>query len=233
MENTFQDKIKSVIAKTGMTYKELAIQLGVSVHNLYKWKETSNPRNHKEYEKVIRGLDGLLENESPENMLEEPQATYIIQSKKTTKLAKPLMVAIFLSDDSNFPFFIDEAAVPGSVTTINGKRALIAWRNDSPFIGEADGLIAVTDESMEPRFKNGSWIAIKKLKYIKIITAGYYYYVIDKNGKGLLRKAKISGENNSLTLLSENETDYPTITRDWEDILAIFSIEAVVTKQST
>jgi phage repressor protein C with HTH and peptisase S24 domain len=116
------------------------------------------------------------------------------------------------------------------VIEIKGYPALIAYRND-PVIGRADGLVIVTGESMEPRFRSGSLIAIRKVKHRNIINGGYYYYIIDKNGKGLLRKVKAHDEN-GLTLSPENQ-EFPTITRNWDDILAIFSVEAVVTKQST
>jgi phage repressor protein C with HTH and peptisase S24 domain len=231
MEETLQDKIQSVIAKTGMNYKELAKKLGVSIHNFYKWKGSSNPRNHKEYEKVIRALDDLLENATREFATEDPRARYVTQPKGGQP-AKPLLVNIYLTEEEDAAVYADEKAIPGSIITIKGKPALVALRNESPVMGEVDGLITVTGDSMEPKFKSGSWIAIKKLKFARIINAGYYYYIIDKNEKGLLRKVRPAGESNSITLLSENEASYPTITRSLDDILAIFSVEAVVTKQS-
>jgi hypothetical protein len=66
---------------------------------------------------------------------------------------------------------------------------------------------------------------LKKLRFTKIINAGYYYYVIDKNLKGLLRRVRPAAESNSIILIAENEKAYPEITRNWDDILAVFSVE--------
>lgn len=229
MDETLQQKIKSVIAKTGMNYKQLAKKLGVSIHNMYKWKDASNPRDHKEYEMIVKKLDDLLAG-TTETRSEDPRRNYITQSKDNTQPAKPLMVSIQLSEDDDTTAYTDEKAVPGSVITINGKSALIAYGNNLPLLGEVDGLISVKGESMEPRYKSGSWIAIKKLKFTRMITAGDYYYIIDKNEKGLLRKVRPSGENNSIILIAENHAGYPEITYNLDDILAIFSIESVVIK---
>ena len=196
---------------------------------MYKWKDASNPRDHKEYEMMVKKLDDLLAGTS-ETRSEDPRRNYIIQSQSDAQPAKPLMVSIHLSEDDDTSAYTDEKAVPGNVITINGKPALIAYSNNLPLLGEVDGLISVTGESMEPRYKSGYWIAIKKLKFIRMITAGDYYYIIDKNEKGFLRKVRPSGENNSITLIPENHTSYPEITYKLEDILAIFSIESVVIK---
>jgi hypothetical protein len=83
---------------------------------------------------------------------------------------------------------------------------------------------------MEPKFKSGNLVALKKLRFTKIINAGYYYYVIDMNHQGLLRRVRPAAENNSIILAAENGKDYPEITRKMDDILAIFSIEAVIMK---
>lgn len=230
MDETLQQKIQSVIAKTGMTYKELAKHLGVSKDNFYKWKDSSNPRNPRQYQQVMKGLDELLEKAEAETMAQDASVKYIIQPTILKQPIKHSLVSIPLSNDGDDPVpYIDENAGPGSVITIKERPALIAYRNESLVIGEVDGLIAVNGDSMEPRFKSGSWIAIKKLKYIRVINAGYYYYIIDVNSKGLLRKVVLSSESNSITLLPEN-ANYPTMIKRWDEVLAVFSIEAVVIK---
>jgi len=234
MEETLQQKIKSVISKTGMNYKELAKKLGVSKDNFYKWKDSSNPRDPRQYQQVIKALDELLDTAEANSVVSEAYPKYITQTSTSKPHAKNLLVSISLTSDGDGSLlYPDQNAIPGSIITINNQPTLIAWRNDSPLIGEVDGLIPINGESMFPRYKSGSLIAIKRLKFIRIVAAGYDYYIVDKNGKGFLRKIKASSESDSVTLSSENEADFPTITRKWEDILAIFSIEAVVTKQST
>jgi transcriptional regulator with XRE-family HTH domain len=222
MDNFIGTRLKEFREKTNIKMPEIARETRISKENLYKWEKGVKPSDIDEYNRLKNYLD--KKEGVNEYVLNEPVAEY--------KTSKSLLICIFLTQDEENQRYTEENALPGSVIEIKGHPALIAYRND-PVIGEADGLVTVTGESMEPRFKSGSLIAIKKVKYTNIINAGYDYYIIDRNGKGLLRKVKASDETNGLALASENETDYPTITRKWDDILAIFSIEAVVTKQSS
>lgn len=215
-------RLKEFRERTYTKMPQIARETGISKENLYKWEKGVKPSDINEYNKLKDYLD------KRENEVADSNGGY-----KNLPAQKPhsSLISIFLTQDEDTEVYPDEKAVPGSVINIKGRPALIAWRNESSVIGEVDGLIAVTGESMEPRFKSGSWIAIKKLKYTRIINAGYYYYIIDINEKGLLRKVTTSATPNSLTLLSENES-YPEMTRSFDDILAIFSVEAVVTKRS-
>lgn len=227
MDTFIGTRLKEFRERTRIRMPEIAKETGISKENLYKWEKGTKPSDINEYNKLKDYLDKM---DNTHNLVSEPEVIY---GKSSNQSPKSRLISIFLTQDDDPQLYPDQNAIPGSVITLRNQLALIAWRNDSPVIGEVDGLIPVSGESMEPRFKSGSLIALKKLKFIKIINAGYYYYIIDKNGKGLLRKVKTSGESNSITLSSENEADYPTITRNWDDILAIFSIEAVVTKQSS
>lgn len=224
---TLQQKIKSVIAKTGMTYKDLAKKLGVSKDNLYKWKGSSNPRNYQDYEKLNKGLDKILENSS-ETMAHEPGEKYI--TGYTRAATKPLMVSIFLEQDEEPELYIDEKAIPGTITRVKGKPALIAWRNESAVIGNVDGLIPISGDSMAPEFKSGSWIAVTKLKFKNILVTGSYYYVIDQNNQGILRKIKIIENGKSIELIAAIEEKAPPFVIGFEDIVAIFKVEAVLTR---
>jgi phage repressor protein C with HTH and peptisase S24 domain len=223
MDNFIGTRLKAYRERTKTKMPRIATETGISKENLYKWEKGVKPSDIDDYNKLKNYLDKM------ESQAADGKSAY--QNTEEPPIRTSL-ISIFLTQDEDTQEYPDEKAVPGSVIHIKGRPALIAWRNESSVIGEVDGLINVAGESMEPRFKSGSWIAIKKLKYTRIINAGYYYYIIDKNGKGLLRKVSISGASNSLTLLSENQEEYPSITRSFEDILAIFSVEAVVTKQS-
>jgi hypothetical protein len=163
---------------------------------------------------------------APDFVYEEPRSNGANLAKQT---APSLFTGIFLSIDDDPVPLSDNNVIPGSIITINDKPVLVAWRVDAPVIGNVDGVIPVTGDSMEPKFKSGSWIALKKLRYTKILNAGYYYYVVDKNLKGLLRRVQPAAENNSLILISENG-QYPEMVRKMDDVLAIFSLEAVIIK---
>jgi len=226
MDTFIGTRLKEFREKTKIKMPEIARETGISKENLYKWEKGTKPSDINEYNKLKDYLDQM---DNARNSMSEPEVPY---GKPSNQFSRARLISIFLAQEADSQLYPDQNATPGSVITFRNQPALIAWRNDSPLIGEVDGLIPVNSDSMFPRYKSSSWIAIKKLKFITIVTAGYDYYIIDKNGKGLLRKVKASDEN-TITLSSENEADFPTITRKWEDILAIFSIEAVVTKQST
>jgi phage repressor protein C with HTH and peptisase S24 domain len=154
-----------------------------------------------------------------------------LNGTKSAQITTPsLFTGIFLSQDDTALLLTENNGAPGSIITINKKPVLIAWRMEVPFIGEVDGVIPVIGDSMEPRFKSGNMVALKKLRFIRLINAGYHYYIIDKNHMGLLRRVRPGAENNSIILSAENENDYPEITRKMDDILAIFKIEAVIVK---
>lgn len=202
----------------------IAAATGISKENLYKWEKGTKPSDFTLYNKLIEYLD-KMEN-APDFVYEEPRANSTNQAKQTTP---SLFTGIFLTNDEDPIPVADNNAIPGSTITINDKPVLITWRVDAPVIGNVDGVIPVTGDSMEPKFKSGNWIALRKLRYTKIINAGYYYYVVDKNLTGLLRRVQPASENNSIILIAEN-TQYPEMVRKMDDVLAIFSVEAVIVK---
>ena len=164
---------------------------------------------------------------APDYLLEDGRMNGAGQEQSS----QSVLTGIYLSQDEEALPLSEKNATPGSIITIHGKAVLVARRNDSSFIGEVDGLIQVNDSSMEPTYKTGSWIALRKLRYAKTINAGYYYYIVDVNLQGIIRKIRPAAENNSIILVSDNENDYPTMTKKMDEILAFFKIETTVTKQ--
>jgi transcriptional regulator with XRE-family HTH domain len=217
------DRLKQFRRRKNIKMPAIAAATGISKENLYKWEKGTKPSDFALYNKLVEYLD-KMEN-APDFVYEEPKSNDN-QVKQTTP---SLFTAIFLSNDEEAFALADNNAIPGSTIIINDKPVLITWRVDAPVIGNVDGVIPVTGDSMEPKFKSGNWIALKKLRYTKIINAGYYYYVVDKNLTGLLRRVQPASENNSIILIAENN-QYPEIVRKMDDVLAIFSVEAVIVK---
>jgi phage repressor protein C with HTH and peptisase S24 domain len=201
----------------------IAAATGISKENLYKWEKGTKPSDFELYNKLVAYLD-KMEND-PDHYYEDPKSN----GTHLNKQPPSLLTGILLALDEESLSLSDNNAVAGSIISINNKPVLVAFRIDAPVIGDVDGVIPVSGDSMEPKFKSGNWIALKKLRYTRIINGGYYYYVVDKNGKGLLRRVLPAAENNSIILIAENEA-YPEITRKMDDILAIFSVEAVIVK---
>lgn len=202
----------------------IAAATGISKENLYKWEKGTKPSDFILYKKLEQYLD-KMENLAG-HVYEEPKPNGSTQRVQAPAAA---LTGIFLAHDDDSISITDLNAVPGSIIYIKDKPVLVAWKIEAPFIGAVDGVIPIIDDSMDPEYKNGSHIALKKLRFTRIINAGYYYYVVDINGKGLLRKVRPSSENNSIILTAENK-DYPEITRHMDDVMAIFSVEGRFSK---
>jgi len=226
MDTTIGKRLKEFRIRKNIKMPAIAAATGISKENLYKWEKGTKPSDITLYNKLIEYMDKM--DNMPDHILHDPKNN---GSHSAQPPSRSLLTGIFLSQDEDpFPW-LDENAAPGNIIAMSDKPILIARRNDSSIIGVVDGLIQVTGDSMDPRYKSGYWIALKKLRFTKILNAGFCYFIIDKNLQGLLRKVQPSIENNSVTLLSENETMYPSITKSMDDILAIFSIEGSIIKQ--
>jgi transcriptional regulator with XRE-family HTH domain len=216
------ERLKELRKKKNIKMPAIAKATGISKENLYKWEKGTKPSDFALYNKLVEFLDKV--ESTPDYVFEEPKTN---NGKQTKQTAPSLFTGVYLTTDEEALPLADGNA-PG-ITTLNDKPMLVGWRIDAPVIGNFDCVIAVTGDSMEPKFKSGSWIALKKLRFTKILNGGYYYYIVDKNLQGLLRRVQPSAENNSIILIAENE-QYPEIIRKMDDVLAIFSVEAVIMK---
>src|SRR6266542_1690713 len=108
MDETLQEKIERAIGVTGMTYKDLAKELGVSFHNFYKWKGSSNPRDHKEYQRVMNSLDVILQKPSPGKMFEKTAGKPLTETNQSKQSVQPLLVCIFLSGGDKPQAYVNE-----------------------------------------------------------------------------------------------------------------------------
>lgn len=214
-------RLKEYREKTEIAMAVVAEATGLSKENLYKWEKGTKPSDYKDYETLKDYLDRM-----ESNLHEDPRGRVSANNKQTPPSK---LVAVYLAkDDDSLPLYDNDIA-PGTIFTIKEQPVLAAQRIDAPFIGEVDGAIPVTGNSMEPDYKSGSWVAIKKLRFTRIINAGHVYYVIDKNNEGVLRRLKPSADKNSVTLIAENKT-YGETLRNWDDVLAVFSVQATIVK---
>jgi transcriptional regulator with XRE-family HTH domain len=217
-------RLKEFRKRKNIKMPAIAAATGISKENLYKWEKGTKPSDFDQFKMLAEYLDKM--DNAPDQVAEDPK---LIITKKGKASSTTFLTGIFLSQDEESLLLYDSNAAPGNVIIINKQPILVASRIDAPVIGEVDGVIPVTGDSMEPRFRSGNWIAIKKLRFTKIINAGFFYYIVDKNHTGFIRRVRPAGENNSIVLSAENK-EYPEITRKMDEILAIFSIEAVIFK---
>ena len=218
-------RLKEFRKKKKIKMPAIAAATGISKENLYKWEKGTKPSDFGLYNKLVEYLNEM-EN-VPDQVSEDPKLN---GTRKTKSSAASFLTGIFLAQDEEPLLLFDNNAAPGTVITINEQPVLVAARIEAPVIGDVDGVIPVTGDSMEPKFRSGNWIAIKKLRFTKILNAGFFYYIVDRNLTGIIRRVRPGGENNSIILSAENAKDYPETSRKMDDVLAIFSIEAVIFK---
>ena len=212
--NSLQEKIKKVIQRTGMTVADIAYATELPKESMYKWLKGTRPSDSVIYNKLESYLDGILERVSEDSTTDKPATMYgpLFERPATmkvplTRIGKPV------------PQTSGKAAA-GTITIMNDEPQLIVDRIDAPFMGEVEGVIEVTGESMAPTFKNGCRVAIE------------YYFIIDKNWQGVIRRIYPCEIGNSIQLLSENEDQqkFPPIIRQWEQIEAVFKVKARILK---
>jgi transcriptional regulator with XRE-family HTH domain len=218
-------RLKEFRKRKNIKMPAIAEATGISKENLYKWEKGTKPSDFDQLQTLIEYINNM--DIAPDQVAEDPT---FLNTKKAKPSSTTFLTGIFLSQDEESVLLHDNNAAPGNVIIINKQPILVASRIDAPVIGDVDGVIPVTGDSMEPRFKSGNLIAIKKLRFTRIINAGSFYYIVDKNHIGLIRRVRPAGETNSIILIAENGKDYPEITRKMDEILAIFSIEAVIFK---
>jgi transcriptional regulator with XRE-family HTH domain len=217
-------RLKEFRKRKNIKMPAIAAATGISKENLYKWEKGTKPSDFDQLQLLIEYINNM--DNAPDQVVEDPK----YNNKKANPSATTFLTGIFLAQDEESLLLYDNNAAPGNVIIINKQPILVASRIDAPVIGDVDGVIPVTGDSMEPRFRSGNLIAIKKLRFTRIINAGFFYYLVDKNHTGLIRRVRPAGETNSIILTAENGKDYPEITRKMDEILAIFSIEAVIFK---
>ena len=218
-------RLKEFRKRKNIKMPAIAAATGISKENLYKWEKGTKPSDFDQLQTLIEYINNM--DNAPDQVAEDPK---FINTKKAKPSSTTFLTGIFLSQDEESVLLNDNNATPGNVIIINKQPILVASRIDAPVIGDVDGVIPVTGDSMEPRFKSGNFIAIKKLRFTRIINAGAFYYIVDINHTGLIRRVRPAGETNSIILIAENGKDYPETTRKMDEILAIFSIEAVIFK---
>jgi phage repressor protein C with HTH and peptisase S24 domain len=117
----------------------------------------------------------------------------------------------------------------GTIILLDNEPAIVVHRIDMPILGPQDGAIEVSGESMAPTFPHGCKIGILRMTNPKILNNGTCYFIIDKNFQMSVRRVYLY-ERNYLRLVCDN-TNFPPVDRNWEQITAIFRITSTIIKQ--
>lgn len=99
-------------------------------------------------------------------------------------------------------------------------------------VGPIDQLIEITDESMIPTFKPRSLAALNNMLYPDLLVWSEYYYIIDSNDLGLVRRVYASDKPNYIKLVSDHPDQfiYPPIEIYRNQIKAIYKVRAAIVK---
>ena len=167
--------------------------------------------------------------EGPKRGVEEQETTYKHHPKNQGKLLK---LRLPLKKRGKPTPVSNDKATPGMVVLINEEPELILEYIDVPFIGWVDGVVEVVGESMHPTFKNGDRIAIKRLDNRSLLNWGEYYYIVDTNWQGVVKRILEGNNGDHIVLQSDNpdQKKFPPIKRRWKDIEAVFKVTGAITK---
>jgi phage repressor protein C with HTH and peptisase S24 domain len=218
MDYHIGQRLKAFREKTKIKMPAIATLTGIAKETLYKWEKGTKPSDINDYFRLKTYLDKM------ENKLEEEQLE--LENQKPATLRLPLNV-----DRLPVPQ-TDGKAAAGTITFFNSEPELIVDRINAPFLGTVEGVVEVTGESMAPTFANGCRVVLIRLNNYRILDWGLYYYIIDKNWQGSVRRVYQGETEGSLRLESDNpnQDKFPPIQRQWDHIEAIFRVIAGILK---
>jgi phage repressor protein C with HTH and peptisase S24 domain len=218
MDHQIGLRLKAFREKTKTKMPAIATLTGIAKETLYKWEKGTRPRDINDYFKLKSYLDKM------ENKLDEEQLE--LENQKPATLRLPF-------NRSRVPVpQTDGKAAAGTVTFFDNEPELIVDRINAPFLGVVEGVIEITGESMEPLFRSGCRIAIIRLNNYRLLYWGSYYYIINKNWDGIVRRVYPGETENSIQLVSDNpnQEQFPPIQCEWENIVAIFRVTACIVR---
>ena len=196
----------------------IAAVTGIAKETMYKWEKGTKPSDLNEYFKLKMYLD-RMENKQEAELQE-------FENQKPATLRLP-----FNHKRLAIPQ-IDGRAASGSVIFTDNEPELIVDRINAPFLGLVEGAIEITGSSMEPTFPNGCRVIITRLNNIRSLSISKYYFIIDTNWQGIVRRVYQGNEANSIRLVSDNpdQLKYPPIEKSMDQIEAIFLVGASIIK---
>ncbi|MBO9199529.1 MULTISPECIES: S24 family peptidase [Niastella] len=209
-------RLKVFRMRSGTKMHMVEKSTGIAKAKLYKWEKGIRPNNIEAFNKLNAYLEEMESKQSAGDISMITPATLILPLKNN-RPAKPQ---------------VDGKSASGTIIFTGLTPELIVDRIDAPFLGVFEGAIQVTGNGMEPTFSNGCWVTITRLNDFQALNWGYYYYLIDSNYMGYVRRVCQSEKENILRLESDNpdQLRYPPIERSLDKIMAIFKIGASITK---
>ena len=209
-------RLKEFRQRSKIKMPAVAASTGIAKETLYKWEKGTKPSNIDDYYKLKIYLDKAecrLENDAFEMEAQQPATLRLPLSNLSPAVPQT-----------------DGKAASGTIIFTNNQPELIVDRINAPFLGVVDGVIEVAGHSMEPTFPNGCRVTISRLTDNRTLTTGQYYYIIDTNWQGIVRRIYQDEKDNSIRLVSDNpdQSKYPPIERSLDQIEAIFKVTVAI-----
>jgi phage repressor protein C with HTH and peptisase S24 domain len=218
MDYQIGQRLKAFRISSNIKMPSIAAMTGIAKETLYKWEKGTRPSNLEDYFKLKSYLDKM------ENKLE-------VQRLNMEDL-KPATLRLPFDHNKQAVPQIDGRSAAGTVTFLDNEPELIVDRISAPVLGPVEGIIEVTGESMAPTFSNGCRVAIARLHDHRRLYWGQYYYVIDTNWQGIVRRVYEGEREKSIQLVADNpnQAKFPPVQLQWEQVEAVFKIMAVILK---
>jgi hypothetical protein len=212
--------------RTGRKMSVITAATGIKSDTLYKWEKGTKPSSLRECNALIAYLD-KMESITENWLINDQQGLY------AHTLPRPAIMRLPLKPNKRAVPANNVKLSPGTITIVNDEPELIVDYLEAPFLGQVEGVVDVVGESMYPSFKSGAKVAVARLQDPTLLIWGDFYYVIDKNLVGLLKRVGPGKTEESIILKSENpDTEkYPPIVRRWDQIEAIFKVKADINRR--
>jgi len=224
--------------KARYTQAEISEKLGISSRHYQNIEEGKFPKFKGD---IIKSIDKLLnlhlyeiiyEQKVPREVghleLQEDQPAYF-QDHKTRSRS----IRLNLKHGSKpIPVFNGKASA-GSIQLVNDEPEVILGYIDYPEIGRTDGTAEVVGHSMYPTFSNGTRVAIKKVEDFDMLVPGNYYWYIDKEFNGYVKRLGRKMKEGIVTWFSDNpdQDKFPPYDIKLSKVLAVFKVVADVNKR--
>jgi hypothetical protein len=222
--------MQRAIDKTGINLADIARRTGINKENIYKWYRGTKPSDSLTCGKLIKFLNDLIETfdaSSQDDLAAVHSLMDVNGSNFVTKRELSYFITVPLKNEGQPTPLLTPKGGAGTVLFEQDGPKLIVHRIDAPFLSEIIGMVNVPGNSMEPTFKNGSYIGIVMLKDLASLEWGECYYILDSNFQGMVKRIYAGEQENTIVLTADHpEQKYPPITKTFTQIEAIFKIKA-------
>lgn len=157
MDDSIIDRIEIVMSRYGLKKNSLAIKCGLDSGNLGKMLSGKQKITDKTIDKILEAFPEINpiwlktgENGIENNIASDHQSEYIVSNK--TK-----------HSDSDYVPLLPVEAMAGSLQGFSDGITLRDCRKIKSPVQGADWAIQISGDSMEPDYKNGSYLYIKKM----------------------------------------------------------------------